>query len=323
MKAIRIHETGSIDVLRLEGLENPAPGPGQVSVKTAAISVNFADTLVRRGLYPAMPPLPAIPGLEAAGTVAEVGDGVTSVQPGQRVVFFGTSCYAERVVVDAHAVTSLPDGIGFEVAAALPVNYLTAYHMLHTMARMPSGSSVFVRAAAGGVGTAAAQLCQLAGIRAIGATSSREKVDFALEQGYDAIINYTEENVAERVSELTDGRGVDVVLESVAGDVFAESFNVLAPMGQIIWFGMAAGEPTIDIGAKIRETAGRSLGVRFFVLYNVGPEDFASSMREILGHVEAGEITPRIHATLPLAEAGKAHELLESKAVMGKVLLTP
>ncbi len=323
MKAIRMHETGPIDVLRLEELETPEPGTGKVRIKTEAISVNFADSLVRRGLYPAMPPLPAIPGLEAAGTVAAIGDGVEGLAPGQRVVFFGPSCYAEQVVVDAHAVTPLPDGVGFEAAAALPVNYLTAYHMLHTMARMPAGSSVLVRAAAGGVGTAAAQLCRLAGIRAIGATSSREKADFARAQGYDEVILYTEEDVASRVRELTDGRGVDVVLESVAGDVFAESFDVLAPMGQIIWFGMAAGEPTIDIGAKIRETAGRSLGVRFFVLYNVGPEDFASSMREILGHVEAGEITPRIHATLPLAEAGKAHELLESKAVMGKVLLTP
>ena len=323
MQAIRIHETGSYDVLRLEELETPKPGPNQVTVDTAAISVNFADSLVRRGLYPAMPPLPAIPGLEASGTVASVGDNVTGVQPGQRVVFFAPSCYAERVVVDSHAVTPLPDGVGFEAAAALPVNYLTAYHMLHTMARMPPGSSVLVRAAAGGVGTAAAQLCQLAGIRAIGATSSREKVEFALDQGYDEVINYSEEDVAERVRELTDGRGVDVVLESVAGDVFAESFDVLAPLGQIIWFGMAAGEPTIDVGAMIRQTAGRSLGVRFFVLYSVAPEDFASSMRELLEHVEAGRITPRIHASLPLAEAGKAHELLDSKAVMGKVLLKP
>lgn len=323
MKAIRMHETGSYDVLRLEEIEAPAPGPGQVAVDTAAISVNFADSLVRRGLYPAMPPLPAIPGLEAAGTVAAVGEGVEGVRPGQRVVFFGGGCYAERVVVDQHAVTPLPDGVDFGAAAALPVNYLTAYHMIHTMARMPEGSSALVRAAAGGVGTAAAQLCKLAGIRAIGATSSREKADFALAQGYDEVILYTEENVAERVSELTDGRGVDVVLESVAGDVFAESFDVLAPMGQIIWFGMAAGEPTIDVGAKIRETAGRSLGVRFFVLYSVAPSDFASSTRELLGHVEAGEITPRIHASLPLAEAGRAHELIESKAVMGKLLLIP
>ncbi len=323
MKVIRMHQTGPYDVLRLEELETPEPGTGKVSIETAAISVNFADSLIRRGLYPAMPPLPAILGLEASGTVASVGDGVTGIDPGQRVVFFGPSCYADRVVVDAHAVTPLPDGVSFEAAAALPVNYLTAYHMLHTMARMPAGSSVLVRAAAGGVGTAAAQLCKLAGIRAIGATSSSEKAAFARAQGYDEVIIYTQEDVAERVRELTDGRGVDVVLESVAGDVFAQSFDVLAPLGQIIWFGMAGGEPTIDLGAKIRETAGRSLGVRFFVLYSVASADFASSMRELLEHVEAGRITPRIHATLPLAEAGKAHELLESKAVMGKVLLTP
>ena len=323
MLAIRMHETGPIDVLRSEELETPEPGSDQVRVKTEAISVNFADTQVRRGLYPAMPPLPAIPGLEASGTVEAVGDGVTGLDPGQRVAFLGSSCYADQVVVDARAVTPLPDGVSFEAAAALPVNYLTAYHMIHTMAGMPPGSSVLVRAAAGGVGTAAAQLCKLAGIRAIGATSSREKAEFARAQGYDEVITYTEKDVAERVGELTEGRGVDVVLESVAGDIFAESFDVLAPLGQIIWFGMAAGEPTIDVGAKIRETAGRSLGVRFFVLYSVAPDDMASSMRELLGHVEAGRLTPRIHATFPLAEAGKAHQLLESQAVMGKVLLVP
>ena len=323
MKAIRMHETGGYDVLRVEDLAAPEPGAGEVSVKTAAISVNFADSLVRRGFYPAMPTLPAIPGLEASGTVAAVGEGVTSVRPGQRVVFLGSSCYAEEVVVGEHAVTPLPDGVSFEAAAALPVNYLTAYHMMHTMAKMSPGSSVLVRAAAGGVGTAAAQLCKLAGIRAIGATSSQEKAEFARQQGYDEVIIYTRENVAERVGELTDGRGVDVVLESVAGDVFGESFDVLAPLGQIIWFGMAAGEPTIDVGAKIRETAGRSLGVRFFVLYSVAPGDMASSMRELLGHVESGKITPRIHAAVPLADAGKAHQMLEDRAVMGKVLLTP
>ena len=323
MKAIRQDETGSYDVLRLVELEKPEPGPGQVLVKTAASSVNFADTLVRRGLYPVMPPLPTIPGLEASGTVEAVGEGVSRIHPGQRVVLFGGACYAEYVAVSEHAVTILPDGVDFEAAAALPVNYLTAYHMLHTMARMPQGSTVLVRAAAGGVGTAAAQLCRLAGIRAIGATSSREKAEFARSQGYDDVILYTEEDVAERVKELTAGRGVDVVLESVAGDVFAESFDVLAPMGQIIWFGMAAGEPTIDVGAKIRETAGRSLGVRFFVLYSVPPKELAASMQELLGWVEEGKITPRIHAALPLEEAGKAHEMLESKAVMGKVLLRP
>ena len=323
MKAIRVHEAGSYDTLRMVEIEKPAPGPGQVLVKTAAISVNFADTMVRRGIYPGMPPFPLTPGLEASGTVEAVGDGVTRLRPGQRVVTFASSCYAEYVTTPEIAVAALPEAVDFGTAAALPVIYLTAHHMLHTMAKMESGSTVLVRAAAGGVGTAAGQLCRLAGIRAIGTTSSPEKADFARRHGYGEVILYPRENVVERVKELTAGKGVNVVLDAVAGEDFGDGFEMLAPMGQIIWFGMAGGPPQVDIGQKILEHAGRSAGVRFFVLYSVPPGDFATSMNELLGLVAAGKLSPHIHATLPLAEAGRAHELLESKAVMGKILLEP
>ncbi len=325
MRAIRVDSAGSFDALQMVEMEMPEPGPGEMVVKTAAISVNFADTMVRRGIYPNMPPFPITPGLEASGTVAAVGDGVTGVAAGQRVVFFGAGAgaYAEAVSVVAHSVVPIPDGVSLGAAAAVPVIYLTAYHMLHSMAKLAAGDTVLVRAAAGGVGTAAGQLCRLAGIRALGTTSSREKADYALSQGYDEVILYTEENVVERVKELTDGRGVDIVLDAVTGPDFADSFEVLAPLGQVIWFGMAAGPSDLDIGQKIRETAGRSLGIRFFVLYSVPPAEIAASLGRLLGHVSAGEIEPRIHATLPLAEAGRAHELLEGKAVMGKILLEP
>ena len=323
MKAIRVDAAGSYDALQVVDLEKPDPGPGQVLVKTAAISVNFADTMVRRGIYPGMPPFPVVPGLEASGTVEAVGEGVDQVQVGQRVVTFGRACYCEYVVADAASLIPLPEGVSFGAAAALPVIYLTAYHMLHTMAKLEPGSTVLVRAAAGGVGTAAGQLCRLAGIRAIGTTSSREKADFALGQGYDEVILYTEENVVERVLKLTDGRGVDVVLDAVGGESFGEGFEMLAPMGQILWFGMAAGPPQADIGQKIVEHAGRSAGVRFFVLYSVPPAEFAASMARLLEHVAQGELEPQIHATLPLTEVARAHELLESKAVKGKILLEP
>ncbi|MCP3956434.1 MAG: zinc-binding dehydrogenase [bacterium] len=323
MKAIRVDEAGSYDALRTVEMEKPELGPGQVLVKTAAISVNFADTMVRRGIYPGMPPFPLTPGLEASGTVEAVGEGVTRLSLGQRVVVFGSACYAEYVTAPEVAAAPLPEGVEFGAAAALPVIYLTAYHMLHTMAKLPPGSTVLVRAAAGGVGTAAGQLCRQAGIRAIGTTSSAEKAAFARRHGYSEVILYTEENVVERVKELTAGRGVDVVLDAVAGEAFADDFEMLAPMGQIIWFGMASGMPEADIGQKILEHAGRSAGVRFFVLYSVPPDRFASSMRDLLNHLADGKINPHIHATFPLEEAPRAHELLESKAVMGKVLLEP
>lgn len=323
MRAIRVDEAGSFDALRLVEIETPEPGPGQILVKTAAISINFADTMVRRGIYPNQPPFPLIPGLEASGTVEAVGEGVTRFQPGNRVVFFGSQTYAEAVVVDEKQAVQLPDGVGFEAAAALPVIYLTAYHMLHTMAKLEAGDTVLVRAAAGGVGTAAGQLCRLAGIRALGTTSSREKADYARQQGYDDVILYTEEDVVSRVKVLTEDRGVDVVLDAVAGADFGDSFEVLAPLGQVIWFGMAAGPHQLDLGQKILETAGRSLGIRFFVLYSVPPAEFMGSLAKLLDHVAAGELDPQIHDTVPLAEASRAHELLEGKAVMGKILLAP
>jgi len=323
MKAIRVDSAGSFEALQQVEVDRPVPEAGQVLVRTAAISINFADTMVRRGIYPGMPPFPVIPGLEASGTVEAVGEGVTTLKPGQRVVAFGRSCYAEFVVFDESSVAALPDGVDLAAAAALPVVYLTAYHMLHTMAKLEKGSTVLVRAAAGGVGTAVGQLCRRAGIRAIGTTSSRLKADFALDQGYDEVILYTEENVVERVRALTAGQGVEVVLDAVAGDGFAEGFEMLAPLGQIIWFGMAAGPPRADIGQKILEHAGRSAGVRFFVLYSVPPDQFAASMKSLLQDVASGTINPRIHATLPLDQAGRAHEALESQAVMGKILLEP
>ncbi|MEM7586027.1 MAG: quinone oxidoreductase [Acidobacteriota bacterium] len=323
MKAIRVEEAGAFDALRLVEVETPQPGPGQVTIRTAAISVNFADTMVRRGIYPGMPPFPLTPGLEASGTIEAVGDGVDRVQPGQRVVYFGSSCYAEVVIADQNAVFPLPDRVDFDSAAALPVIYLTAHHMLHTMAKLEPGSTVLVRAAAGGVGTAAGQLCRLAGIRALGTTSSPEKAEFALQHGYEEVILYTSENVVERVRELTEGRGVDVVLDAVGGASFGEGFEMLAPFGQIIWFGMAAGPPQVDIGQQILQSAALSAGVRFFVLYSVSPEALAASMGELLDHVANGRLQPQIHAALPLADASRAHEMLEGKAVKGKVLLRP
>ena len=221
MKAIQIKQTGSPDVLEYLEIERPGPGTGQVLIKVESISVNYTDTMLRRGVYPAMPPLPVIPGIECSGVVDSVEEGITGLKPGQRVTLTGTQgCYAEYVVANAGLVFPIPDEINMDIAAAFPAVYLTAYHMLHTMAHVDAGQAVLIHAAAGGMGTALIQLGKLAGVTTVGLTSSARKAQFAEEQGVDHIINYKTEDVVARVKQVTDDRGVDLILNSVAGESF-------------------------------------------------------------------------------------------------------
>ncbi len=326
MKAIRIYQTGGADVLQYEDVEKPTPGNGQVLVKVAAASVNFADTMVRRGTYPFMPPLPAIPGLECSGLVEAVGDEVTRVRPGQPVALLGEKCYAQYVLADAASVTPLPEGLDLDEAAAVIVNYATAYHMLHTMAQVQPGQTILVHAAAGGVGTAVIQLAKEAGAKVIGLTSSREKVAYTVQQGIDYIINYRTDDVVKRIMEITYNRGVDLVLNSVAGDTFARDLEVLAPFGNLIWFGFAAGPPEGNLAEQLATHFGKSVGIRTFVIYTVAqsaPDLMAQSLERLFAHLADKKIRPHVHERMPLSEAARAHELLESGAVMGKLILKP
>ena len=175
MKAIQVHQTGSPDVLKYEDIDKPVPKSGQVLVKVISVSVNWADVMLRKGTYPGMPPLPAVPGIDGAGVVESVGNEVTHVTPGQNVMIFGQKCYAQYTVTRAASVTPIPEGIDIDEAATLPVNYLTAYHMIHTMANIQPAQTILVYAAAGGVGTAVIQLGKLAGATIVGLTSSDEK----------------------------------------------------------------------------------------------------------------------------------------------------
>jgi NADPH2:quinone reductase len=224
MKAVQIHETGGFDVLKYEEVKTPSPETGQVLINVVSASVNFADVMVRKGVYPFMPPLPAIPGLECSGIVESVGEGVTGIRPGQHVVLLGEKCYAEYVLADAGSVTPIPDDLNMDEAAALIVNYATAYHMLYTMGGVKEGQCVLVYAAAGGVGTAVTQLAKIAGVKVIGLTSSDEKAQYARDQGIDFIINHKTEDVAEKIKEITHGQGVNLILNSVAGDTFGGTF---------------------------------------------------------------------------------------------------
>jgi len=327
MKAIQISQTGSFEVLEYVDVDTPTPGRGQVLVKVESISVNLTDVMVRKGIHPMMPPLPTIPGLDFSGVVESVGEGVTQVRPGQNVVVIGEKCYAEYALASAGSVIPTPEGIDMDAAAAFPVNYLTAYHMLHTMGHVEAGQTILVYAAAGGVGTAIIQLAKLAGVTVIGLTSSDVKARYTKEQGIDHIINYKTENVTQRVKEITDGKAVNLILDSVAGEAFNRNFEMLAPLGQIIWFGMAAGVPPENLVEQFVSNFEKGVGVRVFhLLYSVAepyPDLMAQSIEMMFKYLIEKKIEPHIHERIPLSDAARAHEMLENQIVTGKLILKP
>ena len=326
MKVIRIHQPGSFDRLKYEEVEPPEPAKNEVLIKVLSASVNFADVMTRRGTYPMMPPLPAIPGIDCSGIVEAVGEKVTPIRPGQHVAAIGRGCYADYMVASPLAVFPISENIEMDEAAAIPVNYLTAYHMMHTMAGVEKGQTILSYAAAGGVGTAVIQLARLAGVKVIGLTSTEEKADFARSQGYDHIINYQTADVVQRVKDITGGKGVEIILNSVAGDSFRRDFKMLAPLGQIIWFGMAAGPPQGNLAEQLGVKFVRSAGIRTFMLpsiFELDPALMARSAEILFAYLADKRIKPHIYERIPLSEAARAHELLESGKVLGKLILKP
>jgi NADPH:quinone reductase-like Zn-dependent oxidoreductase len=326
MKAIRIHQPGSTDQLKYEEVDAPVPDKNEVLIKVTSASVNFADVMVRKGLYPMMPPLPAIPGVDCSGIVESVGKNITRFRPGQHVAALGRECYAEFTATNAGAVFPISEDIDMDEAAAVPVNYLTVYHMIHTMARVTEGETILAYAAAGGVGTAVIQIAKLANVAVIGLTSTDEKANFAKAQGYDHIINYKTENVVRRVKEITGGKGVEIILNSVTGDTFDRDFKMLTPLGQIIWFGMAAGPPQENLTEQLMAGFVKSAGIRTFMLpsiFELDPALMARSAEILFNDLADKKIKPHIYERIPLSEAARAHELLESGKVQGKLILKP
>ena len=325
MKAIQIQKTGSFDSLKLVNVNTPIPNESQVLVRMKAASVNFADTMLRKGTYSAMPALPTIPGLEGSGIVEKVGPKVTHVQPGKPVIVCCSHCYAEYVVADADSVFPISEGIDLDEAATLSVAYLTAYHLLHTMARISAGQTLLVHAAAGGVGTALAQLAKPLGIRLIGVTSSSEKARYAKKQGVHHLITEGD-NLVQQVRDLTKGKGVDLIFNSVAGQTLRQDIEMLGHFGQVIWYGFAGGNPEGNLTEQLFPHLGRSVGIRFFSLFSIIQADgglMKASITTLMKDLAEKRIQPQIFERLPLEEAARAHELLESRAVMGKIILQP
>lgn len=324
MKFVQFVEYGGPDVLRVCEGERPKPTGRQVVIESEAIGVNYADTARREGRYVVPTPLPFIPGTEVAGVVREVGPEVQTVLPGQRVVaLIESGGYAEFVAVDERAVVPLPDGMDARQAAALPVQGLSAYHILKTMGRLEEGETVLVHAAAGGVGTIAVQLAKRFGAKMVIATAStEEKRALAKQLGADVTIDYTKDSWAADVMEATGGRGVDVALEMAGGDVFHQTLDCLAPFGRLVVYGAASGEMTrlnpVRLMAKNWSVVGFFLPqvMRKRALYE-------RSLRDLLAWVRDGSLELTIGGVYPLERAAEVHRLLQGRKTSGKLLLVP
>lgn len=322
MKAVLFHELGGPEVLKLGEASKPEPRPGWVSIKVHAVGINFADTLFRQGQYLMKPNLPDIPGLEAAGVVEAVGEGVTHVKPGMRVAAIGTKTYAEYCTVSGAQVMPLPDHVSFEEGAAFPIQTLTAYHMLHTSHQTTPGQTVLVHSAAGGVGIVAVQIAKAAGARVIGTVSSNRKFDLVKQYGADEVINYESQDFAEEVLRLTNKRGVDLILDAVGKPTLEKGLRCLAPFGHLILYGRAGGIPD---PVNLMSLFQKSTKVSGFVLYTVSsmPDKHQAGIENSFQLMKEGKLKLLIGKSFPLADAAEAHRLMESRRSVGKLVLIP
>jgi NADPH2:quinone reductase len=324
MKVIKFEEFGGPEVLQWTDTDKPEPAEGEVLVEVKASGVNYADTARREGQYVVPTKLPYIPGAEIAGVIADTGSGVKQFQKGDRVVaLIESNGYAEYVAVDERMLTPVPDGVDFEQAVALPLQGLSAYHILKTMGRLEPGESVLIHAAAGGVGQIAVQLAKLFGAGKIIATAStEEKLAHAESMGATHLVNYTESGWAEKVKEITEGAGVDVALEMVGGEVFNETVKCLAPFGRLVIYGAASGDQATFHPAQLMRKNQSVIGF-FLPQIMRKPELFQSSFKELLGFMASGDLKLTIGGTYALEQAAEVHRLLQSRKTIGKLVLKP
>ncbi|HXK06985.1 MAG TPA: quinone oxidoreductase [Verrucomicrobiae bacterium] len=320
MKAILVSQPGGPESMQLADVPVPEPGPKQVRVKIAASGVNFIDVYFRIGLYKA--DLPLTPGNEAAGTVDAVGREVTEFAPGDRVAYaMARGSYAEYAIVPAAMLVKIPGHVDFQTAAAAMLQGMTAHYLTRSTFPLKPGDTCLVHAAAGGTGRLVVQMAKMAGARVFGTVSTEEKARIARESGADETILYTEQDFEAEVKRLTDGRGVDVVFDSVGKTTFEKSLNSLCPRGTMALFGQSSGSvPPFDpsiLNAKgslflTRPSLGYYLLTREELLWRAG---------DVLSWLDAGTLKLRISGVYPLAEAAAAHRDLEGRKTAGKLLL--
>ncbi|MFF0453518.1 quinone oxidoreductase family protein [Nocardia africana] len=321
-QAFRYYETGAPEVLRWERVEVGDPGPNEVRIRHRAVGLNFADTYFRTGLYPA--PLPAGMGVEGAGVIEAVGPGVTGFAPGDRVTYTGSplGAYSTERVMPAEHLIALPDGIGFDTAAAMTMRGLTAAYLLRRIHPLRPGDTVLLHAAAGGVGLIFTQWAKMLGVTVIGTVSSDRKAEIARAHGCDHVIVYTREDVAERVREITGGAGVRVVYDSIGKTTFESSLNSLARRGLLVCFGTASG-PVPPIDAMTLAVKGSLFVTRPALAdYIADPAERAELAGELFSHVAAGRIRIDINQRYELADAVTAHRDLEQGTSIGSSVFT-
>lgn len=339
MRTIQITGYGDLSKLKMQELPDPEPGPGEVLIAVKASGVNFADVLARVGLYVQAPPPPFTPGFEVAGTVAAVGPGVTSLAVGDRVVSlteFGG--YATRVKVPEQAACRIPPEISLTEAAGLTVTGVTAHHALVVQGALAPGETVLIQAAAGGVGMHALQMARQAGARVIAACGGPEKVRFLRDQfGLEQVIDYRSEDLVSRVQALAP-EGLDVILDSLGGPFVRTGMAMLGPGGRFISIGGANFAPrrTRDLLQLAREylrtprlnplrLLGQSksfIGVQMLVLGRAKPGVLRRAIETVLAEAAAGRLRTVLHGVLPAERAGEAHDLLQSRSTIGKLVLT-
>lgn len=322
MRAIRVHQPGGPDKLMLEDVPVPQPEAGELLVKVAAAGVNFIDIYQRTGLYPI--PTPFTPGQEGAGSVEAVGAGVDFIKAGDRVTWVGSPCtYAEYAVVPANIALPIPPGVELKVAAASMLQGMTAHYLTHSTYALKSGDTCLVHAAAGGTGLLITQMAKRLGARVIGTTSTREKAEAARKAGADEMILYTEEDFATEAKRLTDGRGVDVVYDSVGKSTWDKSLNSLRPRGTMVSFGNASG-PVDPIAPLVLSQKGSLYLTRpKLAEYTATADELRWRGGDVLTWVASGELRVKVDREYSLDKAGQAHEDLASRGTSGKLLLLP
>jgi NADPH2:quinone reductase len=323
-KAIRIHETGGPEVMRFEDYDPGRPAAGEALVRHEAVGLNFIDVYQRDGTYP-LPSLPAVLGMEGAGVVEAVGEGVTEVAAGDRVAYAGLppGAYAEKRLIPAHRLVRLPDAISTRQGAAMMLQGMTARYLLHGCYKVKSGDRILIHAAAGGVGLIVCQWANHLGATVIGTVGSEKKAELARAHGCHHTILYDREDFTERTREITDGRGVDVVYDSVGQATFMKSLDCLRPMGMMVSFGQSSGL-VAPFNPGILSAKGSLFLTRpTLMTYTARRDDLLEHAHDLFEVVQSGAVKIEVRQTYALSEAARAHADLEARKTTGSTILLP
>ncbi len=318
MKAIRVHEFGGPEVLRLEEVPDPKPGRGEVLVRIKAVGVNPVDTYIRSGQYAIKPQLPYTPGSDAAGDVEAVGDGITNIRPGDRVYVYRsiTGAYAEKTLCTESQVHPLAKQASYQQGAAMGVPYVTAYRALFHKGNARAGDAVLIHGASGGVGSAAVQLARAAGMSVIGTAGTDKGKDLVAREGAHHVVDHSAPDASEQLMKLTAGRGFDVILEMLANKNLAKDLTMLNKFGRVVVVGSRG---SIEINP--RDIMGRDGLIIGMTSFNISDADLASIHAGLVAGLENGMLRPVIGQELPLKDASRAHQAVMEAGAYGKIVL--